>query len=217
MKTKTFFFLFFICLFIANIAYSENRYVTERMRITLRTGPDVSYKVIGLIGSGETVDVLESTDEWSRVVSNDDKRGWVMTRFLTTDVPTQDLLDSLKRDHERLKEQSKKYADENQVLKNENKDIKQELSKKVNEVKTLTQKYDALNSGCQKYKTLKVEHEKMVTEMEDRQAELVQLKQEKAILESNQLFWGFGLALGVLAAGFIIGKTSQRKRSGRLF
>jgi len=187
------------------------------MRITLRTGPDVSYKVIGLVGSGESVDLIEESHKWSRVETDDNKVGWVMTRFLTTDIPKSDLLNKLKKEHESLKEKTKRYANENEKLKTENKDIKKELSTKVIELKKLSDSYDNLNKGCQKYKNLKIKHAKITDEMTNQQKELIQLKQEKAVLESYQLFWGFFMALGVLAVGFIIGKSSQKKRSGRLF
>jgi len=207
--------LTFILLTVS--AYTENRYVTERMRITLRTGPDVSYKVIGLVHSGESVDLIEERNKWSRVETDGGKIGWVMTRFLTTDIPKSDLLEKLQKDHERLKEKTKLYASENDKLKTENKDIKKELSKKVIEFKKLSESYEKLNKGCQTFKELKIKHAKISEEMKNRQKELIQLKEEKAVLESYQLFWGFGMALCVLAVGFIIGKTSQKKRSGRLF
>ena len=203
-------------LLILSTAFSETRYVTERMRITLRTGPDVSYKVLGLVSSGDSVEILDKGDEWTRVETSDSKVGWVMTRFLTTDIPKKDLLERLENNHERLKEKSKSYAVENANLVKENKDIKSELSKKVLELKSLKEKYDHLEKGCQQYAKLKQTHDKMTKKMNQHQQELVQLKEEKAVLESNQLFWGFGMALGVLAVGFIIGKSSQRKRSGRL-
>jgi len=210
--------LYFICLylFFLNTAFSESRYVTERMRITLRTGPDVSYKVIGLVSSGESVDIIDRGAEWTRVETSEGRVGWVMTRFLTTDIPKKDLLVRLENEHERLKKKSKSYATENANLVKENKDIKRELSKKVLGLKALKEKYDNLEKGCQKYADLKKTHDLMTNEMNQRQQELIQLKEEKAVLESNQLFWGFGLALGILAVGFIIGKSSQRKRSGRL-
>lgn len=214
---KIFFYCLLTCILLIASAYSENRYVTERMRITLRTGPDVSYKVIGLVGSGESVDLIEERQKWSRVETDDAKIGWVMTRFLTTDIPKSDLLEKLQKEHERLKGKTKIFASENEKLKAENKDIKKELSIKVIELKKLSESYDKLNKGCQQYKDLKIKHDKMTNDMKNQQKEFIQLKEEKAVLESYQLFWGFGMALSILAIGFIIGKTSQKKRSGRLF
>jgi len=209
------------CLFIGILLtaslYAENRYVTERMRITLRTGPDVSYKVIGLVASGESVHLIEESHKWSRVETDEGKRGWVMTRFLTTDIPKSDLLETLKKNHERLKEKTRLLSDENKKLKTENSDINKALSKKVMELKKLTETYENLNKGCQKYKELKLKHKRVTDSMKNQQKELIQLKQEKAVLESYQLFWGFGMALAILAAGFILGKTSQKKRTGRLY
>jgi len=217
MSLKISLYCFLICIFLIALSYAENRYVTERMRITLRTGPDVSYKVIGLVGSGESVDLIDESDQWSRVETDQGKVGWVMTRFLTTDIPKSDLLTKLQKEHEHLKENTKAFANENEKLKTENTDIKKELSKKVIELKKLTDAYDNLNKGCQQYKELKNKHDKITDEITKQQKELNQLKQEKAVLESYQLFWGFGMALAVLALGFIIGKTSQKKRTGRLF
>lgn len=201
---------------MTTVVFSESRYVTERMRITLRAGPDISYKVRGFVNSGDSVEIIDSREKWTNVETSDGKDGWVMTRFLSTDVPKKDLLERLEKDYQRLKEKSKTYNMENGNLKKENNDIKSELSKKVIELKALKEKYDKLNKGCQKYTELKKEHDQVSEQINQRQSELVKLKEEKAVLESNQLFWGFGLALGVLAVGFMIGKSSQRKRSGRL-
>jgi len=217
MKMKISFYCLLLCILLTASVYSENRYVTERMRITLRTGPDISYKVIGLVGSGESVDLIEERHKWSRVETDAGKIGWVMTRFLTTDIPKSDLLEKLQKDHERLKDKTKLLAKENEKLISENKDIKNELSKKVIELKKKTDAFNHLNEGCQEYKELTIKHKKMTEEVKNQQKELIALKQEKAVLESYQLFWGFFMALAVLAVGFIIGKSSQKKRSGRLF
>jgi SH3 domain protein len=187
------------------------------MRITLRAGPDVSYKVIGLVNSGESVELIEERQKWSRVETDDGKVGWVMTRFLTADIPKSDLLEKLQKEHESLKGKTKRFANENEKLKSDNSDIKKELNKTVIELKNKSDAFENLNKGCQKYKELKIKHEKFTEEMKNQQKELNQIKQEKAVLESYQFFWGFGMALAVLAIGFIIGKTSQKKRTARLY
>jgi len=217
MKIKISFYCLFICILLTVSAYSDNRYVTDRMRITLRAGPDVSYKVIGLVNSGESVELIEERQKWSRVETDDGKVGWVMTRFLTADIPKSDLLEKLQKEHESLKGKTKRFANENEKLKSDNSDIKKELNKTVIELKNKSDAFENLNKGCQKYKELKIKHEKFTEEMKNQQKELNQIKQEKAVLESYQFFWGFGMALAVLAIGFIIGKTSQKKRTARLY
>jgi len=216
MKIKMYLTLVLSFFLMTNSVFSESRYVTERMRITLRAGPDISYKVRGLVSSGESVEMLERREKWTRVETSDGKDGWVMSRFLTTDIPKKDLLERLEKDYQRLKNISKTNNKENDSLKKENRDIKRELSKKVLELKALKEKYDKLNEGCKKYTELKKNHDKVSNQINHQQSELAKLKEEKAVLESNQLFWGFGLALGVLAVGFMIGKSSQRKRTTRL-
>ena len=78
-------------------ALAETMYVSDVMKVTLRTGPGIDHKILALIKSGQEVEVLEPNDQWTRVRLGDKKEGWILTRFLTTTKPSVLILDKLKR------------------------------------------------------------------------------------------------------------------------
>jgi len=63
---------------------AETVYVSEEFEITMRTGPGNDRKIISLIKSGNTMEILEKGQEWSMVRIPSGKEGWVLTRYITT-------------------------------------------------------------------------------------------------------------------------------------
>ena len=46
-------------------ALAESKYISDTMKITLRTGPGKDRKIISLLSIGQKVDVLQPGDEWT--------------------------------------------------------------------------------------------------------------------------------------------------------
>ena len=215
IKWTIIFELLFLIIFSYSV-HAESQYVTERMRITLRSGPDMSYKVIGLIASSELVTVIENDGDWTRVRDTNGKVGWVMTRFLTTEEPKKNILERLEKKYSKLSDKVKQLNDENKDLSKQNKILSEDLAAHVKELKKVNQLYNDLLVESANYINLKKEHETQSSEFKTLQAELQTVSQEKEILESKHFFYGFGLSLTVLIIGFLIGKSNRKKRSSRL-
>ena len=215
MKKRTVLLAIIIVLFSSQI-YAKSKYVTDTMMITLRTGPDISFRVIGHVSSGESVSVVESKDKWTRVNAPDGKEGWVLTRFLTDEEPTKDVLERLKKNYDALKAKTKNLKEENENLKNENREISSKRYKETKNLEKITKKYDSLKTESADFLSLKKRHQAMTIKYETLKEELNRLKQEKAVLESNHYLWGFGLGVGVLLLGYLAGRSARRQRSSRL-
>ena len=95
-----------LCL-ITQVSWAEKVYVSDLLRITLRTGPSTQNRVISSLRSGQELEVLESKDEWSlvRLLEGEQEHieGWVMTRFLITRLPWEMQAAALKNENMRLK------------------------------------------------------------------------------------------------------------------
>ncbi len=215
IKWTIIFELLFLIIFSYSV-HAENQYVTERMRITLRSGPDMSYKVIGLIASSELVTIIENDGDWTKVRDTNGKVGWVMTRFLTTDEPKINILTRLEKKYNKLSDKVKQLDDENKDLSKQNKILSDDLAAHVKELKKVNKLYNDLLVESANYINLKMEHETQSSEFKRLQSELQIVTQEKEILESKQFYYGFGLSLTVLIVGFLIGKSNRKKRSSRL-
>jgi SH3 domain protein len=68
-------------------AAAQEMYVTDRLEITLRSGPGVDFKILAMIPSGTALTRLEEANRWARVQTADGTEGWVVTRYLSSEPP----------------------------------------------------------------------------------------------------------------------------------
>jgi len=208
--------IFLSVLFFTSLSFAEKRYVTDLLKITLRSGPDISYRVIGHVFSGEEVIVSEVEHKWTRIKDPSGRDGWVLSRFLTSDEPKKDILMRLKDQHEKLKQKAKDISKENESLKKDNKQLSTALENESNSLKKVKMNFQTLENNCKKYNDLVKQYKEVKNKLSIQDNELITIKQEKEILERFYFFWGFGLSLGVLLLGFLAGKLLIRKKSNRL-
>ena len=65
-----------LCLFSASV-YGETMYVSDVLKLTLRTGPSIENKIISVIESGQMMEIVDFGEEWSQVKLPNGKEGWV--------------------------------------------------------------------------------------------------------------------------------------------
>jgi len=149
MKKFTVLVLFLLTLCIAGQAKAE--YVSDNLKITVRTGPGNDRKIIAMLEAGEKVDVLTSSDGWSQVQFSGDKRGWVLSRFLTSDEPCRYTLGKLEEEFTKLQNQAGPLIEENKRLKKENKEMFTQLAEQTKRAGVLKNELDNIkqNRGYQ--------------------------------------------------------------------
>ncbi len=64
--------------FSAN-GFAESMYVTDRLKLTLRSGPSTEHKILAVVESGQKVEMLEPGEDWSMVRNANGKEGYVLT------------------------------------------------------------------------------------------------------------------------------------------
>jgi SH3 domain protein len=105
MNMKIIKFLAAICL-LAMVCtgplLAKDIYVTGITKITMRTGPGVEHKIVAMLTSGSKLETIEYQRDWSHVKTQDNKSGWVLSRFLTEEVPQTLLVEQLQTETERL-------------------------------------------------------------------------------------------------------------------
>jgi SH3 domain protein len=80
-------------------ARAQTMYVTDQLRITLRTGPSTDNAIIANLETGDEVEVLEADSDagYSRVrIANSGNSGWVLSRYLRADPAAADELARLR-------------------------------------------------------------------------------------------------------------------------
>lgn len=186
-----------ICIFCLCAAVNaETTYITGTIKITLRTGPGIDYKIITQIKSDTEVKKIESGLEksvknWSFVRLPDGKEGWVLNRFTTSAKPSRILLKELQTKYNII---TKKYNI---------------ITKKLTEV---TDAYETLKTESADFLTLKAKFKKTSSHLAKQTTKAEAVEQELSTLAMNHNIRWFITGAVVLLIGVIIGYSSKRQK-----
>lgn len=211
-------FLLGACL-MGQSGWATEAYVSDVLKITLRTGPSVENKILAVLSSGQAVEILDTQGDWSliRVVENDEssKEGWVMGRYLMNRVPWEMQAKSLKEENTALQEKLN-YIEGRLVeaVRNRQK-LDRDLQRNVDALGELEKKHEALRKGAEGYLKLKAVHASTQSTLERTQTELQELSAENEKLRSSQINKWFATGALVLLCGLLIGVIVGRQQKKR--
>ena len=94
-------------------AQAESMYVTDVLKVTLRTGPSTDNKIIKMVESGQKIAVIEPGQEWSLVRLDDGNEGWILNRYMISDETNKIKLVKLESKHSKLKAKFSYIFEEN--------------------------------------------------------------------------------------------------------
>ena len=210
--------LFFSCFFLAaTVAYGETKYVTDVFDVMVRTGPDLSHKIIAMPKSGTQLEILEMPDEqedseWAAVRLPNGKEGWILSQYLIFGPPKKELIARLQKENDSLTQKEEVLVKENRRLKQEQKEVKKALTLQTKRANTLEQSYEKLKSESKNFLALKGSHEKASQELDTKTNQVEKLKKELDALQNNQTLWWFIAGASIILVGFLIGYLSRRPK-----
>jgi len=210
--------LFFSCFFLAaTVAYGETKYVTDVFDVMVRTGPDISHKIIAMPKSGTQIEILEAPDEqedseWAAVRLPNGKEGWILSQYLIFGPPKKELIARLQKENDSLTQKEEVLVKENRRLKQEQKEVKKALTLQTKRANTLEQSYEKLKSESKNFLALKGSHEKASQELDTKTNQVEKLKKELDALQKNQTLWWFIAGASIILVGFLIGYLSRRPK-----
>jgi len=210
--------LFFSCFFLAaTVAYGETKYVTDVFDVMVRTGPDLSHKIIAMPKSGTQLEILEMPDEqedseWATVRLPNGKEGWILSQYLIFGPPKKELIARLQKENDSLTQKEEVLVKENRRLKQEQKEVKKALTLQTKRANTLEQSYEKLKSESKNFLALKGSHEKASQELDTKTNQVEKLKKELDALQKNQTLWWFIAGASIILVGFLIGYLSRRPK-----
>ena len=200
-----------LCLFSA-AAYGETMYVSDVLKLTLRTGPSIENKIISVINSGQMMEVIKFGQEWSRVQLPNGKEGWVLSRYLTSDETNNIKLERLEAKHNNLMIQAAELLEENNRLKAENNRLSSEFDVNQKQLIKTQSDYKALEADAAEFLALKTNYERAASQLAEQTARSEKLEKQLSSLERNTYIKWFLAGSGVLVVGFLIGFSTKRQR-----
>jgi SH3 domain protein len=187
-------------------------YVNDLIKIMLRSGRGIDKRILAVIESGDTVVVLQSGEQWSKVRIANGTEGWVLTRYLTDTETASRRLVRLEATHEKTVAENQTLGNENQQLKTENTDLSDALEQKKAEFEALEKAHETLKQESAEFLRLKRDFANASGRVQELQDQNQQYASDLARLERNQNIRWFIAGASVLLVGFLIGLSSRRKR-----
>jgi SH3 domain protein len=191
---------------------AETRYVTDDLTITLRTGPAKDRKIIATPKSGAPLQVINAGDEYTEVQTRDGKQGFVLTRFLTSQVPADIRLAQLEQEHAAIVKRYETLRDKAATLNTESKGLSGDLSTTQKSLEKVTAEYEALKRDSQEFLKLKAKYDKAVKDAAEARARADKVDKELSQLYSSQLNTGLLYGGGLIVVGFITGFILKRPK-----
>ena len=199
-------------LAISEVVCAETMYVTDVLRLTLRTGQSTEHKIIAVIDSGQKVEILEPGEEWSRVQLEDGKEGWVLTRYLTPNETYNVKLKRLEDKHKNLMAQAASLLEENSRLSSENNQLKAAFEQNEKALNKIQSDFESLKSESAEFIKLRTNYKKVSNQLEEKSKRLADLEEQLSRLQLYHYIKWFLVGAGVLLVGFIIGFSAKRQR-----
>ena len=196
----------------ANMAMANTLYVTEDFEITMRTGPGVDRKIIALIRSGQRVEEISTSEEWTEIRLPSDKTGWVLTRYLSPKEPCAMVKERLQTEFNQLETEKNELAAKNTDLEAQNQRLEAQLASTQASLERITGDFDSLKTESTDFLKLKSQFKKVTTELEETKTKADKFEDETGRLLRNQNIKWFLAGAGVLLIGFIIGFSSRRQK-----
>jgi SH3 domain protein len=202
--------MFLLC-FAAN-GWSESMYVTDVLKLTLRSGPSTEHKILAVVESGQQVEILQPGEDWSLVRIDDGKEGYVLSRYLVPEATNNVRLAQLQAKQKTLMQQAATLLEENTRLKKDNKKLKSISDENETALKKLRSDYDKLKAGSAEYIALKEKYKTVSGQLAEQTKRAGSLDEELRAIEMNQYIKWFLAGSGVLLVGFIVGFSARRQR-----
>ena len=209
---KQILFLGIVLMFFSANGLAETMYVTDKLKLTLRSGPSLEHKILAVIESGQQIELLEPGEDWSLVRTAGEKEGYVLTRYLLSE-PTHNVrFEKLQSKHKALMQQAATLLEENTRFKKEGRKLKSTLDVNEKALNKLRVDYEKLKAGSAEYIELKEKFKTVSGQFAEQTKRAEALDEELRSIEINQYIKWFLAGSGVLLVGFIVGFSARRQR-----
>lgn len=186
---------------LAGPVSAKDIYVSGVTKITMRTGPGTEHKIVAMLTSGTQLEIVEFQRDWSMVRTSGGKQGWVLSRFLTEEVPQTLLVQKLQDENQRLGSALGAARENVRALKAEN-----------DALTGIEKKYKQLEQASADYLKLDAKYKALLKASDDQKSQITALEQN---LNNEEKLW-FLSGAGVFIFGLIIGLSTRRKKRSSL-
>ena len=221
-----------VCLLlITSLVHAEERQLVNSITVSLREGPGAQYKIIKTLPGDQSFEVLETLNDFIRIRTKDGTEGWLQERStqtrpleVTTAKDLSEKVDALgTKQGEKLTSSSGRLTAQHSDASIDSQPRKEvteqpsvresaEVKKLQFELGEMTKRFEQLEATSADEQQLKIENDRLKTELATMQATMSQLQQANTSLAKNQNIYWFLAGSAVLFLGWLIGRTTIRRQ-----
>ena len=127
---------------------AERAWVKDEVRLNIRTGPGVEYRIRGAVKTGDSFEVLSRTEGWTEVRGRDALQGWIPAGYLQAEAPARIRLERHEADTAELRLGHSRLSEEVQTLRTENTELSETRTTLQSRLDTLEKDNMELRAGA---------------------------------------------------------------------
>jgi SH3 domain protein len=213
--------IFLILMLVAGLAHADTvRYVTDQLRVMLRSGTSLRHQVIKQIATGTALTVLDSDPQthYSKVRTPDGTEGWLLTRYLTDKQPPREQLAATEKKLSALENTVTQLRQQLNAATAKSSGATKQVSSLTEQNNTLTQQLAELRRVSGNAVQIVTENRNLKSRITELEREGQLLRQENASLKdrSKRDWFIVGAIVVVISMlfGILLTRIRWRKRSG---
>ncbi len=210
--------IFFVAsLVLANSAGAETRFVTDQVRITLRSGESTEHKVMQMLPSGSPLEVLSANEKtgYSHVRTNEGDTGYVLTRLLIETPSARQRLAAAERRLAELQQEPEKLASKLVALQTQYDELKANHEKTENDNGNLKTQLEEIRSVATNAVNIADERNMLRQRVAALNGEVGELKLDNQDLRNQSERKWFMMGAGAIIVGILLGLILPRLRFRR--
>jgi SH3 domain protein len=199
--------LLIISLLSSATALAETGYITDQLKITLRSGESTTHKVIRMLPSGTAVTILNRNEQtsYANIRLSDGTTGYVLNRMILGERPARERLAEAKQQLVILRQEPGKLSSQLAALQEEHAELKSNYTAMVNEKNSLKSELGKLRKVARDPMRVAGERDEAVERGQQLSDELdmIRLKNQR-LTDRTEQNW-FLIGGGVVIAGILLG------------
>lgn len=205
----------FLLIAVAGTAVAAPRYVSDQLKISLRTGPSNEYKILKVLQSGTRLQLLEDQGEHLRVQTEDGLEGWVRTQYILEEPTAALKLESVEKRLERLTDDAHTLKEKLSASESQRRDLNAQVVALTRDKNGLETLLADLRQAAAEPLRLREENGAMRDRVAALEAERDRLTGENAHLRDSAYRDWFVTGAAVLGGGIVLGLVLPMLRRKR--
>jgi len=209
MKKNILFFLMIHIVCFPWLARAETMYITENQDVLIRGGKGNEFKILAIKKAHAPVELLRDEGDYSYIRTEGGIEGWVLSRYLTRDLPKPMIIDKLNAEIEKLRQANTTLSQDFQQLQEQKKSLESSSGALEQKATDLEHEYKDLKSASSDVLQLKQAHDKLEQENEQYARSAAELTKKNEQLQSNNALMWYIVGAATLLIGIAIGMFMQ--------